>query len=121
MGALSAGVEPAGAASELAGVDFSVVDTVGAEAEPDLMAEASCAAPAVPPACAEAAFSEDVVAWLTLAGRAEEAPEQLKSKRGVVLRVVPTIPKLGFGVVGYASWRVYHHVLIFPKSLSQPT
>lgn len=32
-----------------------------------------------------------------------ETAEQERSKRGVVLRVDPTIPKDGFGVVGYAS------------------
>ena len=30
-------------------------------------------------------------------------PEQLRSKSGVSLRVVPTTPKLGLGVVGKAS------------------
>jgi len=33
---------------------------------------------------------------------------QLRSKRGVVESVLPTMPKLGLGVSGDASWRVYH-------------
>jgi hypothetical protein len=32
---------------------------------------------------------------------------QVRSKSGVVLRVEPTMPKLGLGVVGKESWRVY--------------
>lgn len=67
---------------------------------PDPTAEASWEAPALPPACTEAAFAEEVAAWLALAGAADDAPEQLRSKSGVVLRSVPTTPKLGFGVVG---------------------
>lgn len=50
-----------------------------------------------------------------------EAAGQLRSYKGVVLNVVPTIPKLGFGVVGYASCRVNQKVLTLPKSLPQPT
>ena len=63
----------------LAGEDSPVIEGAGAEDEPDPMADASCCAPPLPPACAEAAFSEEVAAWLALAGTAEEAPEQLKS------------------------------------------
>lgn len=79
------------------------LDLAGADFDSEATAEASCCAPAVPTAWAEEASSDAVVAWLALAGTAEEAPEQLKSKRGVVLRVLPTIPKLGFGVFGKAS------------------
>lgn len=39
----------------------------------------------------------------------------VKSNKGVVDNVVPTKPKLGAGVFGYASCKVYHQVLIFPK------
>ena len=46
--------------------------------------------------------------------------EQVRSKSGVVLKVAPTIPKLGLGVVGAASWSVYHHVLYLPK-MAHPT
>lgn len=40
---------------------------------------------------------------------------QDKSNNGLVLKVDPTIPKLGEGIVGSESWRVNHHVLTFPK------
>jgi len=46
---------------------------------------------------------------------------QLRSYRGVELKVEPTIPKLGLGVVGKESWRVNQNVLILPKSLEHPT
>ena len=35
---------------------------------------------------------------------------------GVVLNVVPTRPNLGLGEVGYASWSMYHQVLILPNT-----
>lgn len=49
-----------------------------------------------------------------------------RSYSGVVLNVaslllVPTRPKLGFGVVGAASWRTYHQVLTLPKADAHPT
>ena len=47
--------------------------------------------------------------------------EQLRSYSGVLLRVEPTTPKLGLGVVGAASCSVYHHVLYLPKSSLHPT
>lgn len=46
---------------------------------------------------------------------------QVKLKRGVVLSSLPTIPKLGLGAVGAASWRMYHQVLTLSKSSPQPT
>lgn len=49
------------------------------------------------------------------AAEEEEEAEQERSKRGVVLRVLPTIPKLGLGVTGSASWRMYHQVLVLPN------
>jgi len=45
----------------------------------------------------------------------EETSLQERSKRGVVLRVEPTIPRLGEGVVASASWRVNHQVLTLPR------
>lgn len=39
----------------------------------------------------------------------------------MVDRVLPTTPKLGEGVVGAASWSVYHQVLVLPNRVSQPT
>ena len=42
---------------------------------------------------------------------------QVRLKRGDVLNCVPTMPKLGLGVVGKESRRVYHHTLILPKML----
>jgi len=50
----------------------------------------------------------------------ESLIEQLKSYRGVVVKEEPTIPKLGLGVTGAASWSVYHQILVFPKR-GQPT
>jgi hypothetical protein len=44
-----------------------------------------------------------------------EPEGQVKLNRGVVLNLPPTIPKLGSGVVGSASWRVYHQVLVLPN------
>jgi hypothetical protein len=46
---------------------------------------------------------------------------QDRSNKGVVVKVLPTSPKLGLGVAGEASWRVNHQVLTLPKSVSQPT
>jgi hypothetical protein len=41
-------------------------------------------------------------------GGVVESPDgQERSKSGLVLRVVPTTPKLGLGVLGKESWRVY--------------
>jgi hypothetical protein len=45
----------------------------------------------------------------------EETSLQERSNNGVVLKVEPTIPKLGEGVVGSASWRVNHQVLTLPR------
>lgn len=42
------------------------------------------------------------------------------SKSGVVLNGFPTMPKLGFGVEGDASWSVYHQTLVLPNR-GQPT
>lgn len=72
------------------------------------------AAPVAALEAAEVAVEE----WALL--ELEDTALQERSNRGVVLRVLPTMPKLGFGVTGAASWRVYHQVLIFPK-LGQPT
>lgn len=44
-----------------------------------------------------------------------ETAEQDRSNNGVVLKVEPTIPKLGEGTVGSASWRVNHQVLTLPR------
>lgn len=41
---------------------------------------------------------------------------QERSYSGVVLRVLPTSPKLGAGTVGSESWRVNHHVFTLPRS-----
>jgi len=45
----------------------------------------------------------------------EETALQERSNNGVVLKVEPTIPKLGEGTVGSASWRVNHQVLTLPR------
>ena len=37
------------------------------------------------------------------------------SNRVLSLSLLPTIPKLGFGMTGSASWRVNQYMLIFPK------
>lgn len=50
----------------------------------------------------------------------EELSGQLRSYSGVLLRVIPTTPKLGLGVSGKASCKVYQNVVICPKTL-QPT
>ena len=42
---------------------------------------------------------------------------QVRLYRGVVLRVDPTSPKLGLGVTGAASCRVYQNVLILPNTV----
>lgn len=48
-------------------------------------------------------------------------PEQVRLYKGVVLRSLPTTPKLGLGTSGSASRSVYHQVLTCPKSSPQPT
>jgi len=53
-------------------------------------------------------------------------PSHERSYKGVVLRLlslalVPTTPKLGFGVVGEASCKTYHQVLTTPKADAHPT
>lgn len=73
--------------------------------EPDTVPEAE----AVPEADADA--DEE--------GEESEALQE-RSYRGVVDKVLPTIPKLGEGVSGAASWRVYQKTLVFPKR-GQPT
>lgn len=47
----------------------------------------------------------------------EELEEELqeRSYKGVVVKVLPTIPKLGDGVSGAASWRVYHQTFVSSK------
>lgn len=47
-------------------------------------------------------------------------PAHDTSNSGVSLKVLPTMPKLGFGVTGAASWRVNQYVLTTPK-LAHPT
>ena len=52
-------------------------------------------------------------------------PAHERLYNGVVLKVaslvlLPRIPKLGFGVVGAASCRTYHQVLILPKADAHP-
>ena len=42
---------------------------------------------------------------------------QVRLYRGVVLRVDPTSPKLGLGVLGAASCRVYQNVFILPSTV----
>lgn len=48
---------------------------------------------------------------------ADDDVEELQARlyRGVVDRVLPTMPKLGEGVVGAASWSVYHQTLVVPN------
>jgi len=45
------------------------------------------------------------------------AAGQVRSYKGVVLSVDPTSPKLGLGVVGAASCKVYQNVLILPSTV----
>lgn len=47
----------------------------------------------------------------------DDADEELheRSYSGVMDRELPTIPKLGDGVSGAASWRVYHQTLVAPN------
>jgi hypothetical protein len=70
---------------------------------------------AVVDAVAEATLLETDVALEAVAllelEELEELALQERSKRGVVLKVLPTTPKLGFGVEPSVSWRVYHQVL----------
>jgi hypothetical protein len=49
-----------------------------------------------------------------------EPEGQVKLNKGVVLNWPLTRPKLGSGVVGSASWRVYHQVLVLPNK-AHPT
>jgi len=44
-----------------------------------------------------------------------ETAAQERSYKGVVLKLLPTIPKLGLGVTGLESCWVNHQVLTFPK------
>ncbi len=47
---------------------------------------------------------------------AEEIAGHCRLYSGVVVKLEPTIPKLGLGVVGAASCTVYHQVLTLPNS-----
>lgn len=73
--------------------------------------------PAAPVAVLAAAVPLAVGA--VVEGRADTSLHE-RSYRGVSLSLLPTIPKLGFGVTGAASWRVNQNMLIFPK-LGHPT
>jgi hypothetical protein len=56
-------------------------------------------------------LAETVASAIALAeeeGLASTILSQLRSNRGVVESLLPTMPKLGLGVSGAASWRVYH-------------
>lgn len=76
----------------------------------------------VPDADGDVADAEDVAdAVAEDDDEEDETSEQLKSYKGVVLRVEPTMPNEGFGVVGAASWSVYHQVLTLPNNMLQPT
>jgi len=76
-------------------------ELVGVELEPVVAAEVPLAVGAV------------------LEGRTVTSLQEI-SNRVSLLSVLPTIPKLGFGVTGAASWRVNQYMSIFPK-LGHPT
>lgn len=78
-----------------------VPELVGVELEPVVAAEVPLAVGAV------------------LEGRTVTSLQEI-SNRVSLLSVLPTIPKLGFGVTGAASWRVNQYMSIFPK-LGHPT
>lgn len=92
-------------------VAVTVAVTVAVEdAEAELLAKVEALVGAV---LVEEAEAED-----------DEVPELAlshdKSYRGLLVRVEPMTPKLGLGVVGDESWKVYHQTLVLPN-MGQPT
>ena len=119
------GEEVAIGATIAAGLE-ALLDAFSAELVVALDTFFSPAAEGVPSLPAPAALIDAApkVAVASAAGMDDadvEAPEQLRSYNGVSLKVVPTTPKLGFGVVGKASCSVNHQVLVLPKSRPHPT
>lgn len=82
-------------------------DAVDADADADAAAEAEAEEfrPAVVEAIAEEVELLD-----------DPGAGQVRSYSGVVVRVEPIRPKLGLGVLGAASCRVYQKVLILPRT-----
>jgi hypothetical protein len=69
---------------------------------------------------ADADGEEEVAEAEALVGECVSFSPQLKSNNGKDFRSFPIMPKLGFGVSGAASRRVYHHTLTLPNK-EQPT
>ena len=69
---------------------------------------------------AETALAADVEAAVAELDEADEIAGHWRLYSGVVVKLDPTIPKLGLGVVGAASCNVYHQVFTLPNS-EQPT
>lgn len=88
-----------------------VASKVDAVPEPEATPEAEAAPVAEVVAEADMDFDEE---------DDESDALQERSYRGVVDSLSPTIPKLGEGVSGAASWRVYQKTLVFPNR-GQPT
>ncbi len=65
---------------------------------------------------ADATLTVDEEAVVAELEDAEEIAGHWRLYSGVVVKLEPTIPKLGLGVVGAASCSVYHQVLTLPKS-----
>lgn len=115
--ALAALPTPAGIPGEPLSTPLAVATReVTTEADPDPKAVTEVVAVPEP----EASPETDVVPDTKAVPEAEAIPEadadeeddesevlQERSYRGVVDKASPTIPKLGEGVVGAASWRVY--------------
>lgn len=80
-------------------------DAVDADADAVAEAEAEEFRPAVVEAIAEEVELLD-----------DPGAGQVRSYSGVVVRVEPIRPKLGLGVLGAASCRVYQKVLILPRT-----
>lgn len=65
---------------------------------------------------ADATLTVDEEAVVAELDDADEIAGHWRLYNGVVVKLEPTIPKLGLGVVGAASCSVYHQVLTLPNN-----
>lgn len=65
---------------------------------------------------ADATLTVDEEAVVAELDDADEIAGHWRLYNGVVLKLEPTMPKLGLGVVGAASCSVYHQVLTLPNN-----
>lgn len=119
--------EPLSTPLAVATREVRVVAAPDPEAEPDVEAEAVSGVDVDPEAetVSEPEATPEAEAVLEADTDADEEAAksdalQERSYRGLVDKVSPTIPKLGEGVTGAASCKVYQKTLVFPNK-GQPT